>query len=150
MTRRFRLGAVHRARQAQEEVAKAAVLNARADAARAVEQAVAADEAIDREVSLSAMPSVSAARGLVSTLMIRRLRAGDAAAAYQAADDAEHTVTERIGEWSEAAVQFRMVDKLAERHQEETRRAEVAGDQLVIDELATTATSRQSARESRP
>jgi flagellar FliJ protein len=106
---RFRLAAVLRARQAQETTAKAAVLQARQEAAEAAERVRRMDEAID------ARPGPGSVDGVESAAV----------------------VADQVSELTVAAQQRRMVEKLAERHADERRRSADAAEQRAADDVST-------------
>jgi len=135
----FRLGAVLRARLAQEDVAQAAVVRARGagKAARAVTAA--------REQALRATdpPPAGTALAVVAALAARRAMAQDLAAARHQEAVAEVRVDERLAELAQAAKRRRVVEKLAERHAAEHRARTDAADQRALDEIAVTAAARK-------
>jgi hypothetical protein len=146
MKRGFRLASVLRARQAQEDAARGAVLRARHGAT------VAADavDARDRSLAGHQMPGEDSARAIVAALTARQAMAASLAVARQLAVTAEARVAERAEELTAAAQRRRTVEKLAERHAEERRRQDQRADQSALDELATTDRQRSAAREVRP
>src|SRR5437660_12608336 len=146
MKRGFRLASVLRARQAQEDAARGEVLRARQVAA----QAAATPEARDQNLTGHQMPNADTARALVAALTARQAMAASLAVAQQLAVAAEAKVAEQAGELTEAARRRRTVEKLAERHAEQSRRRDQHADQRTLDELATTDPQRAAAREVRP
>jgi flagellar export protein FliJ len=131
---RFRLGAVLRARLAQEDMARAEVARARG-AGRTARQATAA-----REKSLTATDAPTGGTGLavVAALAARRALAEDLIAARHRETVAEAQVDARLADLAEAASRRRIVERLAERNAAQRRAEEEAADQRAIDEIAVT------------
>ncbi len=133
MTRRFRLTAVLRARQAREDAARVAVAAARTEAAQAAEHRHARERSLtsrnepDRVTALAFVAGRSALVALAADLSTANRRAGQADAA----------VAERLADLSAAAVRRRTVERLAERHAALRERAEAAAGQRDIDEIAS-------------
>jgi flagellar biosynthesis chaperone FliJ len=132
MTRRFRLASVLRARQAQEKVAKAAVVRARAAAAASSERRA------ERERALTARPTVDGgpAAWYIAALAARQALAGELSAADRRTEEAAEQVTERITELTDAAIRRRSMETLADRHAAAAQHAELAASQRVLDEVA--------------
>ena len=145
MTKGFRLAGVLRARQAQEDVAKGEVVRARQAAAQAADAAAARD----RHLANHQMPAEDTARALVAALTARQAMAASLAMARQLAAVAETRVAQHTEELTEAAKRRWTVEKLAERHAEQTRRHAQAAEQRALDELAVTDAARSAAREIR-
>lgn len=139
MNRQFRLGTVLRARQAQKDAARGAVMLARAEVAKAAREAEARQDALR-----NAVPGAVSARALSMSLSLRRMQAARVMEARAETEQAEQVVTERLAEWGEAAGRHRSVERLAERHQDRLRRADEEVEQKVIDDLATTAAHQNS------
>jgi flagellar protein FliJ len=133
MTRRFRLATVLRARQAQEKVAKAAVLRARAAAAAATERHA------EQESALAARPTVDggAATWYVAALAARQALAGEVSAAAGLAERTAEQLAEQTTELIDAAIRRRSMETLADRHAAAVQEAELAAGQRVLDEVAT-------------
>jgi flagellar export protein FliJ len=133
MTRQFRLAGVLRARQAQEKVAKGAVVRARA------ETQVALDRQAARERALLERPTVDGgpAAWWIAATSARAALAGELSAAGRLAEQAAERVTERTGELTDAAIRRRSVETLAERHQAAEQHEELASEQRALDEIAT-------------
>jgi flagellar protein FliJ len=146
MSKGFRLKSVLRARQAQEDAARAEVVRARRAAADA------ADAAVKRGERLAAhqTPNEDTARAVVAALTARQAMAASLSAARQLHHLAEKHVTVRAEELTEAARRRRTVEKLAERHAEQRRQREQQAEQAALDELGTTSQQRDAAREIRP
>jgi flagellar biosynthesis chaperone FliJ len=133
MTRRFRLAGVLRARQAQEDAAKAGALRARADAETAAEGVRRRKRALaDRPV-----PDSVQAAAYVAVLSARQAMAGELAAATRMSEDAVDAVQDRVTDLTDAAVRRRTMERLAERHAVTRRKAEDRAGQQPLDELAS-------------
>lgn len=137
--RPFRLAAVLRARKAQEDVAKTAVVRARAEARESAERV----RARERDLDARGLPAVDDANGYAVTLWARQNLAAAVGEATGVAAAAEATAGERIEELAEAAARRRAMELLAERHVTAERRAEESAEQKVLDELAGTAHLRE-------
>jgi flagellar protein FliJ len=129
----FRLGAVLRARKAQEDIAKAAVVRARADATEAVERV----RARERDLNGRRVPDASSSAAYAATLTSRQALAGELAAAIALAQIADETVEERMQELTDAAVQRRTMEKLQERHDATRKRTEAAAEEKAVDDITT-------------
>lgn len=136
---RFRLATVLRARQAQEDVAKADVVRARSNA-RSARQRVHERHGALRGTDV---PTGVPGRAIVAALAARRSLAADLAAAMADADDAEVYIDARLADLAEAAKRRRIVEKLGERHAATQRTLAAAADQRAIDEIAVTAATRR-------
>ncbi|WP_432978720.1 cell envelope biogenesis protein TolA [Dactylosporangium sp. CA-233914] len=135
----FRLGAVLRARKAQEDMAKAAVVRARVDAAEA-EQRVSARR---HDLQGRAVPSAATAAAYAATLTARQALAGELAAAVGLRQLADASVEERMNELTDAAVQRRTIEKLQERHDATRKRTEAAAQERAVDDLTTSNSYRE-------
>jgi flagellar protein FliJ len=132
MIRRFRLANVLRARQAQEDAARGAVLRARADAARAADQQASVEHALsERDV-----PDEAQSLAFVAAQAARQALAAEISAATLATASAHARVDDRMGQLTTAAVRRRTVEKLAERHADDVRKADARAGQHQLDELA--------------
>jgi flagellar FliJ protein len=134
MTRRFRLASVLRARQAQENAAKGAVVRSRATAR------AAADERDQRARSLAdrAGPDAGPANWYMAALAAGQALAAELSEAARLAEEEADVVRERMTDLTDAAVRRRTVETLADRHTAAVRKAEADAGQRVIDELAAT------------
>lgn len=142
MNRLFRLGPVLRARKAQEDAARGAVVQSRAeerDAAALVKR---------RQFDLAGAdaPTEGTARAMVASLVARQSLAASLSGAHQLVTDAEEVTRERVTELADAAKRRRAVEMMAERHAEAVRVHELAVDQANLDELAVTSRQRAAAR----
>lgn len=129
----FRLGAVLRARKAQEDMAKAAVVRARADAGDAVERV----RARERDLDGRRVPTAATSAAYAATLTTRQALAGELAAAIGLSQIADETVQERMRDLTDAAVQRRTIEKLQERHDATRKRTEAAAEAKAVDDITT-------------
>lgn len=132
----FRLGAVLRARKAQEDVAKAAVVRARADANTAVQHV----RSRERDLDGRRVPGAATSAAFAATVTARQAIAGELAAAIAVSELADETVLERMRALTDAAVQRRTIEKLQERHDATRKQTEATAQARAADDL-TTATS---------
>lgn len=141
MNRLFRLGPVLRARKAQEDAARGAVIQSRAEIREA--------EALVKRRRLDLMgaeaPSEGTARAMVAALAARQSLAAGLFSAQRMVADAEDLEREKVAALTEAAKKRRAVEMLAERHTEAVRDHDLRVDQANLDELAVTAKARQAA-----
>jgi flagellar FliJ protein len=142
VNRMFRLGPVLRARQAQEDSARNAVIQSRAQIRDA--QALAKRRALD--LAGAEAPSEGTARAMVASMVARQSLAGALSGAHRMVIEAEDQTQERIAELGDAAKRRRAVERMAERHAETVRATDLAVDQANIDELSVTAKARNAAR----
>lgn len=142
MNRMFRLGPVLRARQAQEDSARNAVIQSRAQIRDA--QALAKRRALD--LAGAEAPSEGTARAMVASMVARQSLAATLSGAHRMVAEAEEQTTEKIAELADAAKRRRAVERMAERHAETVRVTDLAVDQANIDELSVTAKARNAAR----
>ncbi|GAA1577034.1 hypothetical protein GCM10009827_118570 [Dactylosporangium maewongense] len=131
----FRLGAVLRARKAQEDAAKAAVVRARGEAAAAH----GAVHARERDLDGRRVPDGATSAAFAATLMARQATATALAAAIGAAELADQTVQDRLDDLTDAAVQRRTIEKLQERHDLTRKRTAAAIEAKAVDDLTTSA-----------
>lgn len=142
MNRRFRLAPVLRARQAQEDLARGAVVQARAE----TESAAALVKRRQLDLAGADAPSEGTARAMVAALVARHSLAAGLADASRLATDAEVHSEQRVAELADAAKRRRGVERLAQRHTDALRAHDQAVDQRNIDELAVTSRQRAAAR----
>lgn len=131
----FRLAAVLRARHAQEDAAKAAVVRARADAEAALLRA----RAIERDLDGYGVPHASSAAAFSATMSARSAMAGELGAAIGVAAMANEQVEERMTDLTNAAIRRRTLEKLEERHAAARKHAEDKADERAVDDLTTAA-----------
>ncbi len=142
MNRMFRLGPVLRARKAQEDVARGAVVQSRAE----VRDAAAMVKRRQLELAGADAPTEGTARAMVASMVARQSLAATLSGAHQLVADAEEQTRERVAELADAAKRRRAVEAMAERHAEAVRQHDLAVDQANLDELAVTAKQRAAAR----
>lgn len=130
----FRLGSVLRARFAQENSARGAVIRARQEAAEAAERVRRMDAAVDARRRPDGVSGVAFA----ATLWARQAMAADLSAAIAMSAEVQATLGERVTELTAAATRRRTVEKLAERHEDLERAAEATAAQLEVDDLTST------------
>jgi flagellar protein FliJ len=142
VNRLFRLGPVLRARKAQEDAARGAVNQSRAEIREA--QALAKRRALD--LAGAEAPTEGTARAMVASMVARQSLAASLSGAHRMVADTEELTREKIAELSDAAKRRRAVEMMAERHAETVRRHDLGTDQANLDELAITAKARNAAR----
>ena len=136
--KRFRLATVLRARQAKEDALRGEVLAARA----ALREAELMVERRGEVLRGRHLPESTLARAYVAAISARQALAGELFAAQRVVAAAQEAVAEKLHDYTEASQARRAVEKLEERHKAERTAAELAEDQLLVDELATTRRSR--------
>ncbi|MGK5679440.1 cell envelope biogenesis protein TolA [Actinoplanes sp. URMC 104] len=142
MNRFFRLSPVLRARKAQEDAAKGAVIQSRAEIRDA--QALVRRKQLDL-VGAEA-PTEGSARAMVASLVARQSLAGALMSAQRMVEDAEQVERDRMAVLADAAKRRRAVEMMAERHAEMVRANDLRRDQANLDELAMTSKARNAAR----
>lgn len=143
MSRLFRLDAVLRARQAQEDAAKAEVVRVRRAARRAADLAERRESALQE----SEAPTEGVARAVAAMLAARQALAADLSMARQLLTKTEREIEALVRDLAEKAKARRVVEKLVERQVAEERRLAEAAEQRTLDELAATAPQRTIAAE---
>ncbi|GAA3398831.1 cell envelope biogenesis protein TolA [Cryptosporangium minutisporangium] len=136
--KRFRLATVLRARQAKEDAVRGEVLAARA----ALREAELAAERSGEVLRGRHLPDAALARTYIAAISARQALASELFAANRVTAAAQEAVAEKLREYTDASQARRAVEKLKERHAAEQAAAELAEDQLLVDELATTRRSR--------
>jgi flagellar protein FliJ len=142
VNRLFRLGPVLRARQAQEDAARGAVIRSRAEV-REAQQLVKRRQL---ELAGADAPTEGTARAMVASMVARQSLAAGLSGAHRMVTDAEELTREKIAQLADAAKRRRAVEMMAERHAETVRRQDLARDQADLDELAVTTKARNAAR----
>jgi flagellar protein FliJ len=132
----FRLGIVLRARSAQENAARAEMLQARQEAAEAAERVRRMDAAIDARPK----PEGPTGAAMANALWARHAMAADLSAAIEVAGRLDAQVDERAADLTVAAQKRRTVEKLAERHADTARQAEEHAAQREADDLTSSRT----------
>ncbi|MEV6297980.1 cell envelope biogenesis protein TolA [Actinoplanes sp. NPDC051861] len=141
MNRLFRLGPVLRARKAQEDAARGAVIQSRAE----IREAQALVKRRQMELVGSEAPSEGTARAMVAALVARQSLAAGLFGAQRMVTDAEEVEREKMAALTDAAKRRRAVEMMSERHAATVRAHDLRVDQAGIDELAVTAKARQAA-----
>lgn len=141
MNRMFRLAPVLRARKAQEDAARGAVIQSRAD----IREAQALVKRRRLELIGADAPSEGSARAMVAALVARQSLAAGVFGAQRMVTDAEEVERERLAALSDAAKRRRAVEMMAERHAATVKAHDLRTDQAGLDELAVTAKARNSA-----
>ncbi|MCA2213711.1 flagellar export protein FliJ [Jidongwangia harbinensis] len=142
MNRLFRLGPVLRARKAQEDAARGAVIQSRAE----IRDAQALVKRRSLELTGADAPTEGTARAMVASLVARQSLAASLSGAHRMVTAAEEISREKTAELADAAKRRRAVEMMAERHAETVRRHDLTVDQNNLDELAVTAKARNAAR----
>ncbi|MCU7727119.1 cell envelope biogenesis protein TolA [Actinoplanes sp. KI2] len=141
MNRLFRLGPVLRARKAQEDAARGAVNQSRAE----IREAEALAKRRHLDLVGSEAPTEGTARAMVASLVARQSLAASLFGAQRMVADAEEVERERLAVLADAAKRRRAVEMMAERHAELVRAHDLRVDQASLDELAITAKARNMA-----
>ncbi|MEV4707750.1 hypothetical protein [Actinoplanes sp. NPDC049316] len=142
MNRLFRLGPVLRARKAQEDAARGAVIQSRQE----IREAQALVKRRQLDLAGADAPTEGAARAMVASMVARQSLAATLSGAHRMVTDAEERTREKVAELADAAKRRRAVEMLAERHAETVRRHDLTVDQNTIDEMAVTSKARNAAR----
>ncbi|HEX5198453.1 MAG TPA: cell envelope biogenesis protein TolA [Actinoplanes sp.] len=142
MNRFFRLSPVLRARKAQEDAARGAVNQSRAE----IREAQALVKRRHLNLVGAEAPNEGTARALVASLVARQSLAAGLFDAQRMVTDAEQVERERTAALADAAKRRRAVELMAERHAELVRVHDLRVDQAALDELAVTAKARNAAR----
>lgn len=141
MSRLFRLAPVLRARKAQEDAAKSAVIQSQAE----IRQAQALVKRRQLELMGADAPTEGTARAMVAAIAARQSMAAGVFGAQRMVTDAEEVERERMAALSDAAKRRRAVEMMAERHAATVKAADLRTDQANLDELAVTAKARDAA-----
>jgi flagellar FliJ protein len=140
MARRFRLAAVLRARKAQEDAAKSAMLHARLAAFDATEEEMRRSSALDSRPE----PPSQLAPAFVAALAARQAMAGEIAVAARLTAEADAVVLTRASDLTAAAIRRRTLERMAERQAAAADQAEQRADQQALDEIAATRPARNA------
>jgi flagellar FliJ protein len=143
--RGFRLGSVLRARLAQENTARGAVLRARREAEEAEERVRRMDAAVDARRA----PDGTSAAAYAATLWARHALAAELTAAVAVAGELHGVTEERTADLTAAATRRLSVERLAERHAEAANHAELAAAQEEPDDLTMSRNSTRDRGENR-
>jgi flagellar FliJ protein len=142
VNRFFRLGPVLRARKAQEDAGRGAVLNSRAE----IRDAQALVKRRQFDLAGADAPTEGTARAMVASMVARQSLAASLSGANQMVTDAEELTREKIAELADAAKRRRAVEMMAERHAETVRQHDLRTEQADLDELTVTSKARNAAR----
>ncbi|GAA3930560.1 flagellar export protein FliJ [Actinoplanes auranticolor] len=142
MNRLFRLGPVLRARKAQEDAAKGAVIQSR----QQIREAQALVKRRHLDLAGADAPTEGTARAMVASMVARQSMAATLSGAHRMVADAEDVAREKQAELADAAKRRRAVELMAERHAETVKAHDLKVDQLAVDEMAVTAKARSAAR----
>jgi flagellar FliJ protein len=142
LKRIFGLAPVLRARKAQEDAARGAVNQSRAE----IRDAQALVKRRSLQLVGAEAPSEGSARAMVASLVARQSLAAGLFDAQRMVTDAEQVERERMAVLADAAKRRRAVEMMAERHAELVRAHDLRTDQASLDELATTSKARNAAR----
>ncbi|MFI5493153.1 flagellar export protein FliJ [Actinoplanes sp. NPDC051859] len=142
MNRFFRLGPVLRARKAQEDAARGAVIQSRQE----IRDAQALVKRRQLDLAGADAPSEGTARAMVASMVARQSMAATIAGAHRMVAEAEERTKEKVAELADAAKRRRAVEMMAERHAETVRKHDMTVEQNNIDEIAVTTKARNAAR----
>ncbi len=142
MNRLFRLGPVLRARKAQEDAARGAVIQSRQE----IREAQALVKRRQLELTGADAPTEGTARAMVASMVARHSLAQSLIGAHKLVGEAEERTQERVAELADAARRRRAVELMAERHAEMVKQHDLTVDQNNIDEIAVTTKARNAAR----
>jgi flagellar protein FliJ len=146
VNRFFGLAPVLRARKAQENAARGAVIQSRAE----IRDAQALVKRRRMDLVGAEAPSEGTARAMVASLVARQSLAAGLMDAKRLVTDAEELERERVAALADAAKRRRAVEMMAERHAELVRAHDLRVDQGNLDELAVTSKARNAARGGSP
>ncbi|WP_433792337.1 cell envelope biogenesis protein TolA [Actinoplanes sp. CA-252034] len=141
MNRLFRLAPVLRARKAQEDAARGAVIQSRAE----IREAEAMVKRRKLDLVGADAPSEGSARAMVAALVARQSLAAGLFDAQRMVTSAEVIEQEKLAALADAAKRRRAVELMAERHAATVKAHDLKTDQAVLDELAVTAEARNAA-----
>ncbi|GIE27940.1 hypothetical protein Ait01nite_009850 [Actinoplanes italicus] len=141
MNRLFRLAPVLRARKAQEDAARGAVIQSRAE----IREAEALVKRRKLDLVGADAPSEGSARAMVAALVARQSLAAGLFDAQRMVTGAEQIEQEKLAVLADAAKRRRAVEMMAERHAVTVKAHDLRTDQAALDELAVTAKARNAA-----
>jgi flagellar FliJ protein len=141
LNRLFRLAPVLRARKAQEDAARGAVIQSRAE----IREAEALVKRRKLDLVGADAPSEGSARAMVAALVARQSLAAGLFDAQRMVTSAEVIEQEKLAALADAAKRRRAVEMMAERHAAIVKAHDLRTDQAAIDELAVTAKARNAA-----
>jgi flagellar FliJ protein len=141
LNRLFRLAPVLRARKAQEDAARGAVIQSRAE----IREAEALVKRRKLDLVGADAPSEGSARAMVAALVARQSLAAGLFDAQRMVTSAEQIEQEKLAALADAAKRRRAVEMMAERHAAIVKAHDLRTDQAALDELAVTAEARNAA-----
>ncbi|GAA4932278.1 cell envelope integrity/translocation protein TolA [Actinoplanes utahensis] len=141
MNRLFRLAPVLRARKAQEDAARGAVIQSRAE----IRDAEAMVKRRRLDLVGADAPSEGSARAMVAALVARQSLAAGLFDAQRMVTDAEEVERQRMAALADASKRRRAVEMMADRHAAMVKAHDLRTDQANLDELAISAKARSSA-----
>jgi len=142
VNRLFRLGPVLRARKAQEDAAKGAVIQSRQE----IRDAQALVKRRQLDLAGADAPTEGTARAMVASMVARQSMAATLSGAHRMVADAEELAREKQADLADAAKRRRAVEMMAERHTEAVRAHDLKTEQNNLDEMAVTSKARNAAR----
>lgn len=142
MNRLFRLAPVLRARKAQEDAARGALIQSRQE----IREAQALVKRRQLDLAGADAPTEGTARAMVASLVARQSLAASLSDAHRLVTDAEEVSREKSAALAEAAKRRRAVEMLSERHAETVKKHDLTVEQNNIDEMAVTSKARNAAR----
>ena len=131
-----------RARKAQEDAARGAVNQSRAE----IRDAQALVKRRSLQLVGADAPSEGTAKAMVASLVARQSLAASLFDAQRMVTDAEQVERDRMAVLADAAKRRRAVEMMAERHADLVRAHDLKTDQANLDELSTTSKARNAAR----
>ncbi|GGK18138.1 hypothetical protein GCM10010124_08440 [Pilimelia terevasa] len=134
----FKLSAVLRARQAQEDVRKAEVVRARGASRAARERADERKELLRGSEALVG----GTGRAVVAAIAARQALAAGLAAAHRGVEEADLEIAESTDRLADAAKNRRIVERLGERHAAAAKSKHASAEQRALDEIAITGATR--------
>jgi flagellar export protein FliJ len=139
----FRLQPVLELRRNEERAAAVAAAEAAAAAADADRRAAEREQA----VAAARVPAVARGGEFVAAMTRLGLAAADASAARSLATASAEQAELVRARWTAAAQRTKGLERLRERHEEALRRAELAAEERLVDDLVTGRAGRATARE---
>jgi flagellar protein FliJ len=130
---KFRLEPVLELRRTEERAAQLAAAEAATAAADADQEATAREHA----VAAARVPGSARGGEFVAALTLFGLAAADASAARSLAVASAEQAELVRAQWTAAAQRTKGLERLKERHEEALRRAELAAEERLVDDLVT-------------
>jgi flagellar protein FliJ len=142
VNRLFRLAPVLRARKAQEDAARGAVIQSQQE----IRDAQALVKRRQLDLAGADAPTEGTARAMVASMVARQSLAAGLSGAHRMVTDAEELVREKQATLADAAKRRRAVEMLSERHAETVKQHDLTVEQNNLDEIAVTTKARNAAR----